>query len=229
MSSNQWKPETRAAQALHIINAETGAVAPPIHPSATFARDDNYELIGNTLYSRYGSPIDPTFDVTDIAAAAHAAGALLVTDGTCAPPCTTHALDSGADISFHSATKYLNGHSDVTAGVLSVRDLDPLLFRRHAGCVRGPAAGPRHAHALCPVRTHVPVRRDLCPPFRGPPALDSNWNVRGRERPAGSSPFSGRLSSSTTKSASLTGSRAPHNLPSGSAARASFNIRRDIP
>ncbi len=185
MNSNQWKPETRAAQALHIINAETGAVAPPIHPSATFARDDNYELIGNTLYSRYGSPIDPTFDVTDIAAAAeaaHAAGALLVTDGTCAPPCTTHALDSGADISFHSATKYLNGHSDVTAGVLSVRDLDPLLFRRHAGCVRGPAAGPRHAHALYPVRTHVPVRRDLCPPFRGPPALDSNWNVRGRER-----------------------------------------------
>ena len=36
----------------------------------------------------------------------------------------TRALELGADISFHSATKYLNGHSDVTAGVLSVKNRD---------------------------------------------------------------------------------------------------------
>jgi cystathionine gamma-synthase len=38
---------------------------------------------------------------------AHAAGAILAVDGTCAPPCTTRALDLGADLVMHSATKYL--------------------------------------------------------------------------------------------------------------------------
>lgn len=71
------------------------------------------------------SPNNPNWEVTDIAAAAdiaHDAGAKLVTDCTGTPPCATRALDLGADISFHSATKYLNGHSDITAGVLSVRE-----------------------------------------------------------------------------------------------------------
>ena len=52
-------------------------------------------------------------------AAAHAAGALLAADCTAAPPCTLRALELGADIAFHSGTKYLGGHSDLTAGVLS--------------------------------------------------------------------------------------------------------------
>ena len=71
------------------------------------------------------TPNNPDWVVTDIEAAAkiaHAAGAKLVTDCTGTPPCSTRALDFGADISFHSATKYLNGHSDITAGVLSVRE-----------------------------------------------------------------------------------------------------------
>lgn len=74
------------------------------------------------------TPNNPNWEVTDIAAAAtiaHAAGARLMADCTATPPCITRALDFGADISFHSATKYLNGHSDVTAGVLSVREADP--------------------------------------------------------------------------------------------------------
>ena len=63
---------------------------------------------------------NPNWEVIDIAAAeaAHAAGALLGVDATVAPPVTTRALALGADLVFHSATKYLNGHSDVTAGVL---------------------------------------------------------------------------------------------------------------
>jgi len=71
------------------------------------------------------TPNNPNWEVTDIAAAAeiaHAAGAKLLTDCTGTPPCMTRALDFGADFSFHSATKYLGGHSDVTAGVLSVRE-----------------------------------------------------------------------------------------------------------
>lgn len=75
------------------------------------------------------TPNNPEWEVTDIAAAAeiaHGAGALLLTDCTGTPPCATRALDFGADISFHSATKYLNGHSDITGGVLSLRETGTL-------------------------------------------------------------------------------------------------------
>mgnify|MGYP001162838618 FL=1 len=212
---------TRVAQALHFVEAETGAVTPSIQPSATYARDDNYEIRKPYWYRRDGSqttahaeaiiaelenaessllfssgmsactaviehlpteahvavpkvmyhgvlqqiqkyesnkrivvssyqagnleeltavvrmgqtqlvwvetPNNPNWEVTDITAAAeiaHAAGAKLFADCTGTPPCMTKALDLGADISFHSATKYLNGHSDITAGVLSVKKVD---------------------------------------------------------------------------------------------------------
>lgn len=71
------------------------------------------------------TPLNPTWDVIDIAAAAtaaHAAGAILAVDATATAAVTTQPLKLGADIVFHSATKYLNGHSDVLAGVLVTRD-----------------------------------------------------------------------------------------------------------
>lgn len=67
------------------------------------------------------TPVNPTWDVIDIEAtakAAHAAGAILAVDATATAAVTTRPLMLGADIVFHSATKYLNGHSDVLAGVL---------------------------------------------------------------------------------------------------------------
>lgn len=67
------------------------------------------------------TPLNPTWDVIDIAAAAKAAhkvGAILGVDATATAAVTTQPLTLGADIVFHSATKYLNGHSDVLAGVL---------------------------------------------------------------------------------------------------------------
>ncbi len=73
------------------------------------------------------SPINPNWDVIDIAAAAEAAhgvGARLVVDSTVAPACTTRALELGADLVFQSATKYLGGHSDITAGVLTCAKAD---------------------------------------------------------------------------------------------------------
>ncbi len=67
------------------------------------------------------TPANPTWCVTDIAAAAdiaHRAGALLAVDSTVATPVLTRPIEFGADIVMHSATKYLNGHSDIIAGAL---------------------------------------------------------------------------------------------------------------
>lgn len=74
------------------------------------------------------TPLNPTWDVIDIAAAAeaaHRAGAILAVDATATGAVTTQPLKLGADIVFHSATKYLNGHSDVLAGVLVTREENP--------------------------------------------------------------------------------------------------------
>jgi cystathionine gamma-synthase len=71
------------------------------------------------------TPINPTLAIIDIAQAvesAHRAGAIVAVDSTAASPVLTRPLALGADIVFHSATKYLNGHSDVLAGVLATRE-----------------------------------------------------------------------------------------------------------
>ena len=74
------------------------------------------------------TPANPTWSVTDIAAAAdiaHRAGALLGVDSTVATPVLTRPIEFGADIVMHSATKYLNGHSDIIAGALVGARDDP--------------------------------------------------------------------------------------------------------
>jgi cystathionine gamma-synthase len=68
------------------------------------------------------TPANPTWDVTDIAAAcdiARSVGAFVAVDSTSATPLLTRPIELGADIVMHSATKYLNGHSDVIAGALA--------------------------------------------------------------------------------------------------------------
>src|SRR3954467_8658439 len=65
------------------------------------------------------TPANPTWDVADIAAVAEIAqraGARLAVDSTVATPVLPRPLALGADLVVHSATKYLNGHSDVLAG-----------------------------------------------------------------------------------------------------------------
>jgi cystathionine gamma-synthase len=93
------------------------------------------------------TPSNPWLKTTDIAAAsgmAHKAGAVLVVDGTAATPVLTRALDLGADMVMQSATKALNGHSDVLAGALSCRDPGQEMWReiardRHdAGAILAP-------------------------------------------------------------------------------------------
>jgi cystathionine gamma-synthase len=55
MSDGARRPETIAAQALDAVDPHTGAVVPPLHTATTYARDENYELVGKHLYSRYGN------------------------------------------------------------------------------------------------------------------------------------------------------------------------------
>ncbi|MEM7427502.1 MAG: aminotransferase class I/II-fold pyridoxal phosphate-dependent enzyme [Pseudomonadota bacterium] len=240
MSNNTPSTRSLVAQALHFIDEATGAVVPPIHSSTTFARDENYELRGETSYARYTSPsvekveevlarldggvgaqafasglagfaalfetvetgrhivapqvmyhggqdwlrmiskkrdigltlfdqteegaleaairpgetsivwietpVNPTWDIIDIeaaASAAHKAGAILGVDATVATPVSTRPLEFGADIVFHSATKYLNGHSDVTAGALIAGEDNALwdeikTNRKYLGSILGP-------------------------------------------------------------------------------------------
>jgi cystathionine beta-lyase len=71
------------------------------------------------------SPTNPLLRVLDlrrIAAMAHANGALLSVDNSTMSPYLQNPLDLGADIVVHSATKFLCGHHDVTAGVVVVKD-----------------------------------------------------------------------------------------------------------
>jgi cystathionine gamma-synthase len=88
------------------------------------------------------TPANPLWSVTDISGAAeiaHTAGALLAVDSTAATPVLTRPLSLGADLVMHSATKYLNGHSDVIAGTLTTARDDPFWARLVAGRSSGGA------------------------------------------------------------------------------------------
>jgi methionine-gamma-lyase len=90
------------------------------------------------------TPSNPQLGITDLrrfAEVAHRAGALLVADNTVATPLNQRPLLLGADLVWHSATKYLAGHSDVAAGVIAGPDgLVERIWRTHLtlGSVLGP-------------------------------------------------------------------------------------------
>ena len=97
------------------------------------------------------TPSNPALHVCDIAAvaaAAHAAGARLAVDNTLLTPLGQRPLDLGADVTVHSATKALAGHSDLVLGAVSVRDAglaEALRAHRWQG---GAIAGPFEAWLL---------------------------------------------------------------------------------
>ena len=92
------------------------------------------------------TPTNPMLKIVDIQAAAqvaHEHGALLVVDNTFSSPVLTRPLEMGADIVMHSATKFLNGHSDMIGGAAVVRDDQDLAERlwfllNSAGAIQGP-------------------------------------------------------------------------------------------
>src|SRR5216683_635659 len=90
---------------------------------------------GRTRLLWIETPANPLWSITDIAGAAeiaHRAGALLAVDSTAATPVLTRPLALGADLVMHSATKYLNGHSDVIAGTLTTAHEDAFWARLRA-------------------------------------------------------------------------------------------------
>lgn len=86
----------------------------------------------------FETPTNPLLEVFDIAALAKTAkqhGALTIVDNTFATPYFQHPLSLGADVVWHSATKYIGGHSDVIGGVVMTNDLkikEALDFARKA-------------------------------------------------------------------------------------------------
>jgi cystathionine beta-lyase/cystathionine gamma-synthase len=108
----------------------------------------------------FESPNNPHLrcvDVRRVAAACRARGVTSVIDNTFASPINQRPLEMGVDLSMQSASKYLNGHSDVTAGVVSGRS--PLverveLARRKLGGILDPQA----AYALGRALKTLPLR-----------------------------------------------------------------------
>jgi len=98
------------------------------------------------------TPSNPLWTVTDIAAVseiAHDANAILCVDSTVATPVFTRPIAHGADIVIHSATKYLNGHSDVVAGALAAaRETDLWTRIAEVRAQNGAVLGPFEAWLL---------------------------------------------------------------------------------
>jgi cystathionine gamma-synthase len=119
------------------------------------------------------TPSNPMLAVTDIRAVvamAKKASALVACDNTVGTPMLQRPLELGADISMHSVTKFLSGHSDVLSGALIFRENGPLLDRvRHiqqqSGSVpspfecwltlRGIQTFPYRTRAICQSAQHV--------------------------------------------------------------------------
>jgi cystathionine gamma-synthase len=87
------------------------------------------------------NPVLEIFDIADIARRVHAYGAILIIDNTFATPVNQQPLGLGADLVIHSATKYLGGHSDITAGALmgSATLIEPVFqWRKNLGQTPSP-------------------------------------------------------------------------------------------
>ena len=108
----------------------------------------------------FETPINPTLrcvDIRAIAAACRSAGVLSGIDNTFASPINQQPLALGIDLSMQSATKYLNGHSDVTGGVLSASRelLAPINKTRR---LLGGVMDPQPAYALSRGLKTLPLR-----------------------------------------------------------------------
>jgi cystathionine gamma-synthase len=94
------------------------------------------------------SPTNPMLGIADVRAltdAAHAVGAIVVTDNTFSTPLVQQPLSLGSDVVLHSVTKYLAGHSDVVLGALVTSNPELRATLLHHRIIHGGIAGPFEA------------------------------------------------------------------------------------
>ncbi len=112
----------------------------------TFINASNLENVRNAVKENtkviyIETPGNPTLETTDLKAVseiAHNIGASLVVDNTFMSPVLQHPLMLGADIVVHSMTKFLNGHADVVAGIVVVKDEETYsVFRKTLNQIGG--------------------------------------------------------------------------------------------
>ncbi|MFO7654000.1 MAG: PLP-dependent aspartate aminotransferase family protein [Candidatus Krumholzibacteriia bacterium] len=102
----------------------------------------------NTKLVYVETPANPTLKLTDLAACAeiaHQHGAWLCVDNTFASPYLQNPLQFGADIVLHSMTKFINGHTDVVAGIVAARDEEVLARLRRVHYNMGGTMDPHQA------------------------------------------------------------------------------------
>jgi methionine-gamma-lyase len=121
--------------------------------SASFVNSSNLENVAramqdNTQLVYIETPANPTLKLTDIARCAeiaHAGNALLVVDNTFASPYLQNPLLLGADIVLHSMTKFINGHTDVVAGIIVAKTEETLARIRKVHYNLGGTMDPHQA------------------------------------------------------------------------------------
>ncbi|EHR61369.1 trans-sulfuration enzyme family protein [Saccharomonospora cyanea] len=144
---------------------------PQVGITTTFLRADEVDrlpevLTGRTRIVFFETPANPTltvFDIAAIAAQARTVGALTVVDNTFATPVNQNPLQHGADLVVHSATKYLGGHSDLTAGVLTgpAEHLAPVMgWRKNLGQVIAPETAFLLARSIRSLPVRVRAQND---------------------------------------------------------------------
>ncbi len=137
-----WMTERAEAGAFSLVLVENGDLD-------SMAR----ALAGGADLLWLETPANPTMEIVDLREAArlgHGAGATVVADSTVATPVHTRPLEFGVDIVHHSATKSLNGHSDVLGGSLTTNAASTDLWKRirTQRSRRGGVMGPFEAWLL---------------------------------------------------------------------------------
>ncbi len=105
----------------------------------------------NTKMLYIETPANPTMELTDIQACAEIAkqnNLILVVDNTFATPYLQKPLDLGADVVFHSVTKFLNGHADIVGGIIITKEKELYKKIRHMMIYMGCNMDPHQAYMV---------------------------------------------------------------------------------
>ncbi|KPN74667.1 PLP-dependent aspartate aminotransferase family protein [Neisseria sp. 74A18] len=121
------------------VNVVFADLADPANLDRALAEHTNVKMVWLETPS---NPLLRLVDIQTLAAKAKTAGALVGIDNTFATPYLQNPLDMGCDIVFHSATKYLCGHSDVLMGVVVVKTEELARPMRKTMVNTGGVAGP---------------------------------------------------------------------------------------